>query len=585
MTNQEEIVAQEELLNIYRRNLRKYLKQQALQGEAFMQPGVTNGIREAREQIGRIKGILRNWKVVVEDYPDDDDVTYRSRIFLSYKRGVTPDEAIAHELYSTLRDKYDVFIDQSMPVGVRWAEQIQAELRRSDFVITLLSANSVTSEMVLAEVRQAHEIAAAHSGRPVILPVRLAYREPFQYPLNMYLDAINWALWNTPVDTPDLVGELRRAIVGGSLSIASAQDKARTLQSNPVMLPPPTPAAQPLPNRRTLELAEGTMDTQSSFYMVRESDPLALHTVVQQGVTITIKGPRQMGKSSLLIRTADAARAAGKRVAFLDFQLFDRAALANADLFFLQFCAWMTDQLELEPRVDQYWNTRLGNAQRCTRYIERYLLKELGAPLALAMDEVESIFDAPFRSDFFGMLRSWHNSRVGQSPWKQVDLVLVTSTEPYQLIDNLNQSPFNVGQVIELADFTPAQVTDLNARHGLPFALEDERRLVALLGGHPYLVRRALYLVASEQIHVTALFANASDERGPFGDHLRYHLFRMHNKPELVQGMRDVLRASSCEDDTIYWRLRGAGLVRREGRAVVPRNQLYAAYFREHLGK
>ena len=32
--------------------------------------------------------------------------------------------------------------------------------------------------------------------------------------------------------------------------------------------------------------------------------------------------------------------------------------------------------------------------------------------------------------------------------------VLVTSTEPYRLIGNLNQSPFNVGVNIEVVDFT-----------------------------------------------------------------------------------------------------------------------------------
>jgi hypothetical protein len=50
----------------------------------------------------------------------------------------------------------------------------------------------------------------------------------------------------------------------------------------------------------------------------------------------------------------------------------------------------------------------------------------------LAMDEVETVFDTAFRSDFFGMLRSWHNSRVPTSPaWIKLDLALVTSTEPY----------------------------------------------------------------------------------------------------------------------------------------------------------
>src|SRR5581483_1370444 len=339
-------------------------------------------------------------------------------------------------------------------------------------------------------------------------------------------------------------------------------------------------AAQP-PVR--LDSPEGTIDSQSKFYVLRASDAVALDAIGRQGVTITIKGPRQMGKSSLLVRTIEAAATAGKRVAFLDFQLFDKNGLANADVFFRQFCSWLSDELDLESRVDEYWAAPLSNSQRCERYLGRYLLKELGGPLVLAMDEVESIFETDFRTDFFSMLRSWHNSRAIKPAWKQLDLVLVTSTEPYQLIENLNQSPFNVGEVIEISDFSPEQVADLNRRHGSPLGAGEEKQLMALLNGHPYLVRRALYLVASGRMTAADLFARATDDVGPFGDHLRYHLFRLHNKEELVRGMQQVIKNHSCQNEEVFFRLRGAGLVRREGHEELPRCQLYADYFREYL--
>src|SRR5262249_708413 len=159
-----------------------------------------------------------------------------------------------------------------------------------------------------------------------------------------------------------------------------------------------------------------------------------------------------------------------------------------------------------------------------------------GGPVLLAMDEVETIFTAPFRSDFFAMLRTWHNNRATTPIWKNLDLALVTSTEPYQLIDNLNQSPFNVGTVVELSDFTEQPVAAPNRRHGSPLSMNDERRVRALVGGHPYLVRRALYLVASGEFTADVLVASASDERGPFGDHLRYHRFQLWDQPELRAG-------------------------------------------------
>jgi hypothetical protein len=102
------------------------------------------------------------------------------RVFISYKRGAEPDEQLALALYEGLKNQYVVFIDQLLVVGARWAACIEEELRRTDFLITLLSTHSVTSEMVLAEVETAHRLGREQQGRPVILPVRVAYSEPFR---------------------------------------------------------------------------------------------------------------------------------------------------------------------------------------------------------------------------------------------------------------------------------------------------------------------------------------------------------------------------------------------------------------------
>jgi hypothetical protein len=122
-----------------------------------------------------------------------------------------------------------------------------------------------------------------------------------------------------------------------------------------------------------------------------------------------------------------------------------------------------------------------------------------------------------FGTDFFSMLRSWHNNRAlpMYRIWKQFDLALVTATEPYHLIADLNQSPFNVGEVIALKDFNAEQVRDLNQRHGSPLSAPQERQLMDLLQGHPYLVRRALYLLAKPQITVAELFKDRLDGSQP----------------------------------------------------------------------
>ena len=503
------------------------------------------------------------------------------RIFISYKRDMEPDEPVALQILEALEEQHNVFLDQTMLVGTQWAERIEAEIGQADIFIALLSAESVHSEMVEDEIALAHHLSRFRSdGTPVILPVRLNYRQPFHYPLSEYLNHINWAFWENQDDTLSLIEELQQAISGGNLSIDEhKQGNILQKQTKLPRLPKPTASAQPA----HLEMPEGTMAVESAFYVERKGDRVALDAIRWQGVTITIKAPRQMGKSSLLIRTKEAAIEEDKRVAFLDFQLFDKRALTDADTFYRQFFAWLTHKLKLEDRLEDYWKPFLGITQRCTEYVEEYLLPSLDKPLVIAMDEVERMFDTDFRSDFFSMLRSWHNSRATDPIWKQLDMVLVTSTEPYQLIENLHQSPFNVGEVIELNDFTQAQVADLNRRHQLPLNEAEEQRLFDLLNGHPYLVRRALYLVASQRISAADLFAQSIEDRGPFGDHLRNHLFRLHDKAELIRGMRTVLDDSAYQDERVFFRLRGAGLVRKEGSAVVPRCQLYADFFKDRL--
>lgn len=299
-------------------------------------------------------------------------------------------------------------------------------------------------------------------------------------------------------------------------------------------------------------------------------------------MTITIKGPRQVGKSSLLEKTILTALEKKKQVIFLDFQQFDAAALKEPNQFYPQFCHWVWRESGARSKPLNYPDQELGHVQRTSYFIQE-MVASLNTPVVLAMDEVERLFASEFRSDFFGMLRSWHNGRRRNSTWRQLDIVLVTSTEPYLFIDNDKQSPFNVGEVIELGDLRREDITDLNRRHGTPLSPAEEEQLVSLIGAHPYLIRRALFLVASRRIDARTLFLTADEDYGPFGDHLRTLLFHLHDKRELIEGMRQVIRHGQCADDRIFHRLRGAGLVSRGGKGLAPRCRLYADFFRRRL--
>ena len=487
-----------------------------------------------------------------------------ARIFISYKR-IDPDAGVAQVLRRALSEAgHDVFLDVTMPVGVRWAEQIEAELRRTDVVVALLSEQAVRSDMAIGEIETAVRL------KKRILPVRLAYREPFRYPLSAWLNPINWAFWDGPGDTAKLVEALTRGAAGDELPIgegAARRDLLRALPSD------------------ALVLESGAMDVTSPLYVRRRADDVALGAIKRQGQTISIKGARQVGKSSLLMRVVDAAVNAGKRVAFLDFQGLDSETLTSTDVFYRRFCTEIARGLGIKEPLEPHWDPGLGNLQRCSGFMQDGILKSVSAPVVLALDEVDRLFDSPFRSDFFGMLRSWHGKRaLPTAPaWKQLDLVLVTSTEPKLLIENLNQSPFNVGERIELSELSPGEVSQLNQLHGTVLDPEEEQRLLAFVGGHPYLVRRSLYLVASKQCSAAELLSGTDLEGGPFGDHLRHLLYLLTGRHALLAGLREVLLHATCRDAGVLDRLRAAGLIRQDGDRVSLRCDLYARYFRKHL--
>ena len=105
------------------------------------------------------------------------------------------------------------------------------------------------------------------------------------------------------------------------------------------------------------------------------------------------------------------------------------------------------------------------------------------------------------------------------------------------------------------------------------------------MGGHPYLVRRALFLIATGQWslgrNVTA--DELSDPFGPFGDHLRQYLLQLQGSPELSRELMTALAGSPCQSPVAYDRLRGAGLLRGSRQKPEARCALYAAFFRKHF--
>ncbi|WP_420627897.1 AAA-like domain-containing protein [Candidatus Leptofilum sp.] len=334
-----------------------------------------------------------------------------------------------------------------------------------------------------------------------------------------------------------------------------------------------------------LAFPSGAIPLDDTFYIERQADEELRHQIQQPGQTITITGPRQVGKTSLLIRGANqAVQALDARVAYIDLQAIGSEAMADSDTFLRLLADWLADEVGLSPAVvESSWQSALGASRKLTKLLERAILPAVGGTLVLALDEVDRLLATSFHTEFFGLLRSWHNLRAWNAEWQSFTLLMAISTEPYLLINDLQQSPFNVGLMLYLTDFSQDQVAALNERYGRPLKKAEVTELYTLLNGQPYLTRLALYTIVKQSLDFAAFSQIALTEQSPFISHLRYLRQLVESDPALRAAMKEIVTRQSCRDDLLRHRLQKAGLVQQNGTVVAPRCVLYGRYFTRHL--
>ncbi|MDJ0589991.1 MAG: AAA-like domain-containing protein [Pleurocapsa sp. MO_226.B13] len=203
-----------------------------------------------------------------------------------------------------------------------------------------------------------------------------------------------------------------------------------------------------------------------SFYIERPPiEQYCYQAIMEPGALLRIKAPTKMGKTLLLERILDYASQQSYKAVKLDFQLANGSVLTDLKTFLQWFCVSVADSLDLEDKLDEYWRDIYGLNKNCTRYFQKYLLSVTDSPLVLALDNFERLFaEKEIFGEFCFLLRGWYETakqgeRVGKL-WKKMRLVVVYSTDDYPKL-NFNHSPFNVGVLIELPEFTQQQVTEL----------------------------------------------------------------------------------------------------------------------------
>jgi hypothetical protein len=382
----------------------------------------------------------------------------------------------------------------------------------------------------------------------------------------------------SPVVLKDqVVGHLKQVIAddgGGAMMGFLYACPSRYIES---LLPPlPTAAAA----RRPPQAAKASYDP--SWYIARPAEEqVALDYLAYPGQPVVLWGPELFGKTWLLRHLLQKARKEeGARVVAVNLDLFDKAVCSSLESFLRELAAYLVHELGGQQEdLERLWRRDRSPNSNITAVLQRYALPK-AERLLLAIDGADAIWNSAFADQFFGLLRAW--AEESEAPWSSLRLLLAVSTTPADLIHNASQSPFNLTDPIRLDDLDGRQVQQLFELYGLTPAPDDLARLHQLVGGHPYLMRLALYTARRQSRPLAELLdpgpgpGRGSD--GVFEPFLRNTRARLQQQPELLEAFAALLKNPLTPiPRPVHHKLERAGLLLRDGRsgALRPRYELY----------
>ncbi len=341
-------------------------------------------------------------------------------------------------------------------------------------------------------------------------------------------------------------------------------------------------------------VAGGTLRPDSPSYVERSADTELL-SLARAGEFCYVLTARQMGKSSLMIRTARRLKAEGAHSVIID--LTKMGTDISAEQWYLGLLTQFKRNLRLSVDLEKWWqeHTSLGYVQRFADFMHDVLLREIDGQVTIFMDEIDTTLNLAFSDDFFAAIRFVYNARATDPAYRRLTFVLLGVATPADLIKDRSRTPFNIGQGIDLNDFTRQDARVLEEGLQAAFPADGQaifNRIFYWTHGHPYLTQK-LCLGAAQAGSgpwtetrvdelVEQLFLSKEARRETNLQFVRDNIRTTPSRQRLLHLYRQVYTGKKVPVDDRSLdqnQLKLFGLVRVENDLLAVRNEIYRRVF------
>ncbi len=341
----------------------------------------------------------------------------------------------------------------------------------------------------------------------------------------------------------------------------------------------------------------GTLDPTRHLYIERRDAEDEVFRLLNGGEYCNILCPRQVGKSSLMVKTASRLQEAGLRVVTIDIG-GELGSPRDSAEWYRGLLRTLGTELGLEVDIDHWWgHVGRGTAnQRLRQFFRDRVCRDDLPPCVVFLDEIDSTLKLDYTDDFFTAIRSMYNERAQCPGYRNLTFCLIGVATANELIKNPRTTSYNVGRTILLRDFDTDEDDLSPLRDALGDAEGDANGLLTEVlywtGGQPYLTLRlcqesiAQQLGSAEELKalVESEFGNFESTRSDvhfqqidrfLGQRIadRLAAFRLYER--ILQGERVRDEASAT-----HIQLKLSGLVTRDrDGCLVVRNRIYRKVF------